>query len=151
MLAKRGLYVRGSRASPVVSFLYRRRYRRLCRGPPGRHDAEDQFLLYPPQRRAKEADPPGFVALDHAPIGIRPNRTSFCGRIVCIMSYRLPALLALAVCLFAQPKPTLAPADYGKWETPGQVTLAPDGKWVAYDIRRTDGNNELRVSPTAAG
>jgi dipeptidyl aminopeptidase/acylaminoacyl peptidase len=67
------------------------------------------------------------------------------------MLFRLSTLFAAAVCLFAQPKPTLAPADFGKWETLGQSSLSPDGKWLAYEIRRTDGNNELRVSPTAGG
>src|SRR5262249_32529951 len=64
-------------------------------------------------------------------------------------------LLALAatVCphLSAQSKPTLTPADYGKWETLGNGTLSPAGKWLAHEIRRTDGNNELRVSPPAGG
>ncbi len=49
----------------------------------------------------------------------------------------------------AQSKATLTPADYGKWETLGQSTLSADGKWLAYEIRRTDGNNELRVAPIA--
>ncbi len=49
----------------------------------------------------------------------------------------------------AQSKPTLTPADYGKWETLGQSTISPDGKWLAYEIRRTNGNNELRVATTA--
>ncbi len=63
-----------------------------------------------------------------------------------------------ALCLFAatlpcvaQTKPTLQPADYGKWETLGAGTLSPDGKWLAYDIRRTSGSNELRVSAVAGG
>src|ERR1700685_2859094 len=49
----------------------------------------------------------------------------------------------------AQAKATLTPADYGKWETLGQATLSADGKWLAHEIRRTDGNNELRVVSTA--
>src|ERR1700722_2145740 len=60
-------------------------------------------------------------------------------------------LLAFAHLATAQPKPTLTPADYGKWETLGQATLSADGKWLAHEIRRTDGNNELRVAPTASG
>src|SRR5947207_13057754 len=51
----------------------------------------------------------------------------------------------------AQPKPTLKPADYGKWETLGPAALSPDGKWLAHEIRRTDKNDELRVSPAAGG
>ena len=60
-------------------------------------------------------------------------------------------MLAAASCLCAQPKPSLTTSDYGKWETPGQATLSSDGKWVAYDIRRTDRQDELRVSPAAGG
>ena len=59
-------------------------------------------------------------------------------------------LLAAAAHLTAQQKPTLTPADYGKWETLGQATLSPDGKWLAHEIRRTDGNNELRIASTGA-
>lgn len=67
------------------------------------------------------------------------------------MPSRISLLFAAAACLYAQPKPTLTPADYGRWETPGQATLSQDGKWMAYDIRRTNRNDELRVSPTAGG
>ena len=45
----------------------------------------------------------------------------------------------------------LKPADYGKWETLGQATLSPDGKWLAHEIRRTDKNDELRVGPATGG
>ena len=41
-------------------------------------------------------------------------------------------------------KPTLASADYAKWESLGSGELSPDGKWVAYDFRR--GNGERRAS-----
>jgi dipeptidyl aminopeptidase/acylaminoacyl peptidase len=51
----------------------------------------------------------------------------------------------------AQVKPTLKAADYGRWETLGQAALSPDGKWVAHEIRRTDKNDELRVSPVVGG
>jgi len=68
------------------------------------------------------------------------------------MTCRTLAVCFLAAVLtgMAQPKPTLAPADYGKWETLGSSTLSPDGKWLAYEIRRTNGNGELRISTTAA-
>lgn len=61
-------------------------------------------------------------------------------------------LLALAICLplAAQPKP-ITPADYGKWETLGNGVLSPNGKWLAYPIRRADGTYELRVAPTGGG
>ena len=51
----------------------------------------------------------------------------------------------------AQLKPTLKPADYGKWETLGPAALSPDGKWLAHEIRRTDKNDELRVGPAGGG
>jgi dipeptidyl aminopeptidase/acylaminoacyl peptidase len=65
------------------------------------------------------------------------------------MTSRILSLLLLAACALAQPKPTVAPADYGKWETLGAGTLSPDGKWLAYEIRRTNGDNELRVASTS--
>lgn len=55
-----------------------------------------------------------------------------------------------------------APADYGQWETlvesggggrgGGASTggLSPDGKWLAYGINRSNGNNELRVTNIGA-
>ena|SRR5215469_14553095 len=60
------------------------------------------------------------------------------------MTCRTLAVCFLAAVLtgMAQPKPTLAPADYGKWETLGSSTLSPEGKWLAYEIRRTNGNGE---------
>ena len=45
----------------------------------------------------------------------------------------------------------LKPADYGKWETLGQATLSPDGKWLAHEIRRTDKSDELRIGPASGG
>jgi dipeptidyl aminopeptidase/acylaminoacyl peptidase len=66
------------------------------------------------------------------------------------MTFRALTLLAFAACALAQPKPTLTPADYGKWETLGAGTLSPDGKWLAYEIRRSGGDNELRVAATGA-
>ena len=59
-------------------------------------------------------------------------------------------IIALATPVFAQQpvheaaKPTLARADYAKWETLGSGTLSPDGKWVAYDVRRGNGSTEVR-------
>jgi len=55
------------------------------------------------------------------------------------------ALLLPVLPLSAQQKPTLVPADYGKWENLGMTVLSPDGKWLAWMINRTDGSNELRV------
>jgi dipeptidyl aminopeptidase/acylaminoacyl peptidase len=67
------------------------------------------------------------------------------------MMHRTFALLALASAALAQTKPTLLPADYGKWETLGAGSLSPDGKWLAYEIRRTSGDGELRIAPVAGG
>src|SRR5579862_1263103 len=67
------------------------------------------------------------------------------------MKHRSLLIFVFGICALAQPKPTLAPADYGKWETLGTATLSPDGKWLAYEVRRTNGDNELRVSSTAGG
>jgi hypothetical protein len=65
---------------------------------------------------------------------------------------KLPLLFAAWAALgSAQPKPAIMPADYGKWETLGQAVLSPDGKWLAAPIGRTNGNYELRISPTAGG
>jgi dienelactone hydrolase len=42
-----------------------------------------------------------------------------------------------------QAKPTLSATDYAKWESLGAGALSPDGKYVAYDIRRANGSTEL--------
>ncbi len=54
------------------------------------------------------------------------------------------ALLPTAT--LAQPKPTLVPADYGRFETLGQGRLSPDGRWLAYGIARVDDTTELRIA-----
>ena len=64
---------------------------------------------------------------------------------------KIAAFLLSAALLFAQPKPAISPADFGKWESLGQATLSPDGKWLAHDIARSNGTYELRVSETATG
>src|SRR5260370_38371948 len=63
----------------------------------------------------------------------------------------LPLAASFAVAAPAQLKPTLKPADYGRWETLGPAALSPDGKWLAHEIRRTDKNDELRVGPAGGG
>jgi dipeptidyl aminopeptidase/acylaminoacyl peptidase len=70
-------------------------------------------------------------------------------KVTTLRAFVLATIFALAAS--AQSKPTVKPADYGKWETPGASTLSPDGKWIAYEIRRVDGNNELRVSAATGG
>ena len=80
-----------------------------------------------------------------------------------IVPSRLPSTLVAALVLpalsFAQSKPTVRPADYGKWETltlggfgqqqqsPPNV-LSPNGQWLAYGVNRVSEENELRVGAT---
>lgn len=67
-------------------------------------------------------------------------------------SRRRPGMLLAALALatlsaggqLGAQKPALTLADYGKWEILGNAAISPDGKWVAYDLRRNNGRNELR-------
>ena len=54
-------------------------------------------------------------------------------------------LVGLAAPASARQRPTVAPADYGKWESPGPAVLSPDGKWLAYVVNRVNEENELRL------
>lgn len=58
---------------------------------------------------------------------------------------------SFAISSTAQTKPTVQPADYGQWEALGFTTLSPDGKWLAYSINRSNGNNELRITSVSGG
>src|SRR5438270_73303 len=60
------------------------------------------------------------------------------------------ALAVACPAAFGQSKPTITPADYGKWETLVSGVLSPDGKWLAHEIRRSNRNDELRISSTGA-
>lgn len=62
----------------------------------------------------------------------------------------LVALFLSAVPLAAQPRPTLVPADYGRWQTLGAVELSRDGRWIAYEVRRVDEDVALHLRPTGA-
>ncbi|MCJ7627504.1 MAG: prolyl oligopeptidase family serine peptidase [Longimicrobiales bacterium] len=46
-------------------------------------------------------------------------------------------------------------ADYGRWETLSSAGsrggISPDGRWIAYGINRTNGENELRITGLAGG
>jgi dipeptidyl aminopeptidase/acylaminoacyl peptidase len=48
-----------------------------------------------------------------------------------------------------------APADFGAWERLAPAGdrggLSPDGRWLAYAVNRTNGENELRVTKVADG
>jgi dienelactone hydrolase len=65
----------------------------------------------------------------------------------------LPLLVA-AFLLQAAPHPP-SPADFGQWErlvtAPDHGGLSPDGRWLAYGINRTSGDNELRMTSIADG
>jgi len=67
--------------------------------------------------------------------------------------FTLRIALALACLAGLQGQKPASPADYGQWET--LVTtersggLSPDGKWLAYGINRSNGNNELRLARIA--
>jgi dipeptidyl aminopeptidase/acylaminoacyl peptidase len=58
--------------------------------------------------------------------------------------------IASAAPAAAQPKPTIPPADYGRFETLVAPVLAPRGDWIAYRINRVDETSELRIRPVAA-
>jgi dienelactone hydrolase len=65
-------------------------------------------------------------------------------------------MFAFALSLVAQaPLAPPAPADFGQFERlmPGgeRGGLSPDGKWLAYGINRTNGDNELRVTAIGDG
>jgi dienelactone hydrolase len=55
-----------------------------------------------------------------------------------------PAVIALATDSIQAPAP-LSPADFGKWESLRWGTLAPDGRWLAVQVGREDGEDELRI------
>ena len=69
------------------------------------------------------------------------------------------APFALALSLLAQSTSTPllppTPADFGQWERlstiPDRGGLSPDGRWLAYGINRTNGENDLRVTSVADG
>jgi len=55
------------------------------------------------------------------------------------------ALLLIATTALAQDKPTLKPADYGKWESIGATRMTASGDWTAIAINRVNEENELRI------
>src|SRR5271155_4000583 len=69
------------------------------------------------------------------------------------ITLRLPLAFACLALLQGQNTKPATPADYGQWEAltfggrqPGM--LSPDGKWLAYGVNRSNGNNELRLART---
>jgi dipeptidyl aminopeptidase/acylaminoacyl peptidase len=66
---------------------------------------------------------------------------------------RILLVFASLLTLEGQNKKPPAPADYGQWEAIAGggrggtgIGLSPDGKWLAYGITRSNGNNELRLT-----
>lgn len=59
------------------------------------------------------------------------------------------AALLVALPATAQTARTVTWADAARWESLGAALLSPDGKWIAYAINRTSGENELRFRATA--
>ncbi len=53
--------------------------------------------------------------------------------------------------VLAQEKRAIQIEDYGKWETPGTGVLSPNGEWLAQEVRRGDGNHELRIHNLTTG
>jgi WD40 repeat protein len=69
------------------------------------------------------------------------------------ITFRLPLAVACLALLEGQNTKPPTPAEYGQWEAltfggrqPGK--LSPDGKWLAYGVNRSNGNNELRLART---
>ena len=67
----------------------------------------------------------------------------------------IPIALAVTLLQSSAPLPPPAPADFGQWERLAPIFdrggLSPDGRWLAYAINRTNGENELRVANIADG
>src|SRR5512146_1653135 len=83
--------------------------------------------------------------LDH---DLRCEASMKCPRPLRLLAVTAFAFASASVAKAQQPhavaKPTLTSADYAKWETLGSGAISPDGKWVAYDIRRGNGTTEVR-------
>ena len=66
-------------------------------------------------------------------------------RAIVTLGLVVAAFAPVASPLAAQAVKGRVPAsDYGKWEAPTGGELSPDGKWIAYELRRVSGSNELR-------
>ncbi len=57
----------------------------------------------------------------------------------------LVATTALAVPAAGQELPTLAPEDYGRWESVTSPRVSPFGDWVAWGLARNDESEELHL------
>jgi len=63
------------------------------------------------------------------------------------------AAVTVSTTLLAQQPRSLRPDEYGRWEqlVAQRAPLSPDGRWLAYGIRRGDYSNELRVQAIDGG
>src|SRR5687768_14123427 len=81
----------------------------------------------------------------------RPFRGDAMRKSAILVTSFLAVLIVSAATPTAQTKPTLTPADYDQFESvsPGAPRggLSPNGKWLAYNINRIGGENELRIIP----
>jgi dipeptidyl aminopeptidase/acylaminoacyl peptidase len=64
---------------------------------------------------------------------------------IVVVTLTLGALLAPANAQQRVPE-----ADYAKWETLANSAISPDGRWVAYDLRRNNGVGELHYRAVAS-
>ncbi|MCK7535666.1 MAG: hypothetical protein MZV63_34090 [Marinilabiliales bacterium] len=73
------------------------------------------------------------------------------------MKRKLSIPLFLVICLsFLQlsgqdKKPTIAPADYTKWQTLGSSVISDDGKWISWSIRMVEGDDSLFIKNPTTG
>jgi dipeptidyl aminopeptidase/acylaminoacyl peptidase len=63
------------------------------------------------------------------------------------IAFALTLLFPVAQAVAQSSLPTVQPADYGKWESPGPASLSPNGRWLAYGVTRVNEENELRIRP----
>src|SRR5271156_567049 len=68
------------------------------------------------------------------------------GTVVFMRSWPLVAFFFTGALLIGQQKPAVTPAAFPKWEALGAGELSPDGKWLAYSIRRVSTDDELRIA-----
>src|SRR4030095_15744256 len=102
--------------------------------------------------RCSQIDPPDRCDLERSPTTPQLRQSPHPLRPVAMIRHHIfRAMVAAAIpaLLSAQSRSLVRPADYGKWESLGQSTLAPDGQWLAYVVNRVNEENELRLGATA--
>ncbi|MEE8378531.1 MAG: hypothetical protein V3R45_09150, partial [Candidatus Aminicenantaceae bacterium] len=72
-----------------------------------------------------------------------------------ILITALLTVLTIPIAFGGQTKPLPTFSDYGQWEmltrSGSNGGFSPDGRWLAFGINRTNGNNELRIKKLADG